>query len=75
MVELVTLSSDTARGIYPSESPKLDTALRGLICSCLATKSGNRPLASALANIVTTCIKIGMGSFTQVAGTLEKATM
>ncbi|TRX97166.1 hypothetical protein FHL15_001960 [Xylaria flabelliformis] len=87
MVELVTLSSNTARNIYPSESlatkfrmqqdsqemmtnggvilpngnvnpyPKLDTALRGLICSCLTPKSRNRPLASALANVVTTCIE------------------
>ncbi|KAI0455932.1 hypothetical protein F5B21DRAFT_523154 [Xylaria acuta] len=94
MVELVTLSSDTARGIYPSESlatkfrvapsssqelmtnggvilpngntnpyPKLDTALRGLICSCLATTPENRPAASALANVVTTCIKNRDGQF------------
>ncbi|KAI0185750.1 hypothetical protein EV127DRAFT_440930 [Xylaria flabelliformis] len=37
--------------------PKLDTALRGLICSCLAAKSRDRPSASALANVVTTFIE------------------
>ncbi|RYC65789.1 hypothetical protein CHU98_g449 [Xylaria longipes] len=93
MIELITLSSDEARAIYPSESlatkfsvnpdsqemmtnggiilpngninpyPKLDTALRGLICACLATKPGSRPRVSALANIVTTCINNRDGQF------------
>ncbi|KAI0474454.1 hypothetical protein F4859DRAFT_522079 [Xylaria cf. heliscus] len=93
MVELVTLNSDLARGIYPSESlaknfsinpggqelmtngdillpngninpyPNLDTALRGLICSCLATKPENRPVAPSLANVVTTCIRNRDGQF------------
>ncbi|KAI0438127.1 hypothetical protein F4803DRAFT_570026 [Xylaria telfairii] len=87
MVQFVTLSSDTARGIYPSESlatkfklspnsdelmtnanvilptenfnpyPNLESALRGLICSCLATNPENRPSVSGLANVVTTCIR------------------
>ncbi|KAI0878133.1 hypothetical protein GGS24DRAFT_497198 [Hypoxylon argillaceum] len=43
--------------------PKLDNALRGLVCACLATRPSNRPQPGGLATMVRRCINERDGQF------------